>query len=273
MLDRTRTQALEALLGAYELATPIDPLSETFPGLDVDDAYAIQLAQIDHWVAAGRRVAGHKVGLTSLAVQRQLGVAQPDFGHLFDDMFHLSGEPIAPDVYLQARVEPEIAFVLKKDLIGPGLSIADAIGAVDYVLASLEIIDSRIADWKITLADTIADNASSGGVVLGTRPMRIDAADLRLTGVVLRRNGRIEQTGAGAAVLGSPISSLVWLANTLGRRGTPLRAGSVVLPGAVTATVPARPGDTVTATFAGLGTVTAAFAPDASSDRRTGENA
>lgn len=262
MLERSRAQAIQSLLGAYESGTPIVPLTETFPGIDLEDAYAIQLGQVDQWTAAGRRIVGHKVGLTSLAVQRQLGVSQPDFGHIFDDMFHLSGESIAPGAYIQARIEPEIAFVLGRDLVGPGLTVADAVGAVDSVLASLEIIDSRIADWKITLADTIADNASSGGVVLGTRPQRLEAADLRLTGVVLRRNGRIEQTGAGAAVLGSPLSSLVWLANTLGRRGTPLLAGSVVLPGAVTATVPALPGDVITATFSGLGTVTAVFATD-----------
>lgn len=262
MLDRTRAQAVDALLGAYELHTPVVPLSETFPGIDVDDAYAIQRAQVDHWLASGRRIVGHKVGLTSVAVQKQLGVSQPDFGHLFDDMFHLSGAPIGVGTYLQPRVEPEIAFILKEDLVGPGLSVADAIRSVDSVVGSLEIIDSRIADWRISLADTIADNASSGGVVLGTRPMPIDAVDLRLLGVVLRRNGRIEQTGVGGAVLGSPISSLVWLANTLGQLGTPLRTGAVVLAGAVTATVPALPGDVISATFAGLGTVTAVFAPD-----------
>lgn len=260
MLDQARNEAAQRLIQAYVTSTPIAPLTETHADLDIQDAYSIQLAQVDAWLKQGRVPAGHKVGLTSLAVQRQLGVNQPDFGHLFRDMFYLSGEAIAPGTFMQAKIEPEIAFVLKKDLSGPGVTIADAISAVDYVVASLEIIDSRIADWKIKLGDTIADNASSGGVVLGTKPMKLEDLDLRLTGAVLYRNGRIAASGAGAAVLGSPITSLVWLANTLGKLGTPLKAGSVILPGAITATVPANPGDTITAQFAGLGSVTARFA-------------
>ena len=261
MLDSARREAAHALLRSYDQGQAIPQLSATYPGLDVEDAYAIQLEQVRAWEAAGRSVAGHKVGLTSLAVQKQLGVNQPDFGHLFSDMFVLSGAPVPSGTFIQARVEPEIAFVLKTDLAGPGVSVADAIRAVDFVVASLEIVDSRIADWNITLTDTIADNASSGGVVLGTRPQRLGDVDLRLTGATLYRNGRLLHTGAGASVLGSPISSLVWLANTLGRLGTTLRAGQVVLPGAITPMVPGRPGDTVTAVFAGLGSVTARFEP------------
>jgi 2-keto-4-pentenoate hydratase len=260
MLENERFQATELLLGAYESGHAIGPLTETFPSMDLEDAYAVQLAQVDVWKLAGRKIVGHKVGLTSVQVQKQLGVNQPDFGHLFDDMFHLSGEEIPVGTYLQPRVEPEIAFVLKKQLMGPGLTVADAIGAVDYVVASLEIVASRIANWKITLADTVADNASSGGVVLGTRPIKVDAADLRTLGAVLYKNGKIVHSGAGAAVLGSPISSLVWLANTLGRLGTPLEAGSVILPGAITPMVVAEPGDVITADFNILGSVSASFA-------------
>ena len=252
-------QAAQLLLEAYA-GTPIPPLTTTFDAFSPEDAYAIQLAQVAEWKKRGRVINGFKVGLTSLAVQKQLGVDSPDFGHLFTDMYFLSGEAIPAGTYLQPRAEPEIAFVLKKDLAGPGVTIADAIGAVDYVVASLEIVDSRIADWKITLADTIADNASSGGVVLGTKPMKLDEVDLRTLGVNLYRNGQLAHTGAGAAVLGSPISSLVWLANTLGALGTKMPAGSVVLPGAVTPMVPGNPGDTVTAVFNGLGSVTARFA-------------
>lgn len=261
MLDSARRDAAEALRRSYDEGRPIDRLSRAYPDFDVADAYAVQLEQVRGWQTAGRTLAGHKVGLTSLAVQRQLCVDQPDFGHLFEDMFVLSGEPVPAGTFLQPRVEPEIAFVLGRDLAGPGVTVADAIRAVDVVLASLEIVDSRIADWDITLTDTIADNASSGGVVLGTLPRRPHELDLRLLGAVLYRNGRIAHTGAGASVLGSPISSLVWLANTLGRLGTTLRAGQVVLPGAITPMVPGRPGDTVTAVFAGLGSVTARFAP------------
>lgn len=260
MYDSHRDEATQALLAAYA-GEPIAPLSERYPEMDLDDAYAIQLAQVDAWTAAGRTVGGHKVGLTSLAVQRQLKVDRPDFGHLMDDTFYLSEEEIASDVWLQPRIEPEIAFVMKTDLAGPGVTPAQAIRAVDFALASMEIVDSRIADWKIGITDTVADNASCGGVVLGSHPMRIDAADLRLTGAVLYRNGQLAHTGAGAAVMGSPISALVWLANTLGRLGTTLRAGSVVLPGAITPMIPVAPGDVVTARFAGLGSVTARFAP------------
>lgn len=262
MIDSLRLEAAHALRDAYRTGNPIPPLSQTYSELDLEDAYAIQLAQVDAWLADGQSILGHKVGLTSLAVQKQLGVNQPDFGHLTNEMFYLSGEPIPVDQFLQPRVEPEIAFVLKSPLRGPNVTVAEAIRAVDFVLASLEIVDSRIADWKITLTDTVADNASSGGVVLGTRPMRLDDVDLRTLGAVLYKNGRIQHTGAGASVLGSPISSLVWLANTLGRLGTTLEAGEVVIPGAITPMVPAAPGDTITAVFAGLGSVTAQIAQE-----------
>ena len=160
----TRTRAAQILLEAYATGTPVAPLTEQFDGLTVEDAYAIQLEQVRSWTDAGRRIIGHKVGLTSLAMQKQLGVDQPDFGHLTDDFAHLEHEPIALDTYLQPRVEPEIAFVLRKPLTGPGVTLTQAIDAVDYVLPALEVVDSRVADWKITLVDTIADNASSGGV-------------------------------------------------------------------------------------------------------------
>ncbi|OJX67064.1 MAG: 2-keto-4-pentenoate hydratase [Micrococcales bacterium 73-13] len=254
-IDRIAAQ----LLAARRDGAPIPPISERI-ALGQDEAYRVQLAQVDAWRREGRRVIGYKVGLTSRAIQRQLGVDQPDFGHLFDDDVVLSGEPIPAGRFIQPRVEPEIAFVLGRGLEGPGVTVADAIRAIDVAVASLEIIDSRIADWRITLPDTIADNASAGAVVLGTAPVALAGRDLRLTGGILRRNGRIVHTGAGAAVLGSPVSALVWLVNTLGRAGTAVEAGSVVLPGAITAAVPAEPGDVISADFAGLGSVTARFA-------------
>jgi 2-keto-4-pentenoate hydratase len=260
MLEQEREAVAADLLGAYAASTTISPIVQTNPNADLVDAYRIQMLQVEHWVASGRKIAGHKVGLTSVQVQKQLGVDQPDFGHLFADMFHLSGDSIPVGTYLQPKVEPEISFILKKDLVGPDVTISDAILAIDYVIASLEIVDSRIAEWKISLVDTVSDNASSGGVVLGTKPMKIDDVDLRTLGAVLYKNGRIEHTGAGAAVLGSPVSSLVWLANTLGRLGTKLEAGSLVMPGAITPMIAAQPGDTITAEFNGLGSVTARFA-------------
>jgi 2-keto-4-pentenoate hydratase len=250
-------QASSALLGAYTSGVPIPPLQEKFGPLTVDDSYQIQLRQVNAWLADGRRIAGHKVGLTSAAMQRQLGVTSPDFGHLMADMFYPEHEAVPRERFLQPRVEPEVAFILKRDLRGPGVNVADAVRAVEYVLPALEIIDSRIADWKIGLIDTIADNASSAGVVLGSRPVHIADVDLRLAGCVLRRNGEIAATGAGGAVLSSPINALVWVANVLGSRGASLEAGHVVLPGSMTAALPFDSGDVVSSTVAGLGTVTA----------------
>jgi 2-keto-4-pentenoate hydratase len=254
--------AAKSLLAAYEERAGIAPLTETYPGMTAADAYAIQLHQVRVWTDEGRRVRGHKVGLTSAVMQRQFGVGRPDYGHLTDDMFHLESLPIPVDRFISPRVEPEIAFVLKKSLTGPGVNAADAISAVDYVLPALEIIDSRIRDWKIALPDTIADNASSGGVVLGSTPASLTALDLRLVGCVVQQAGEVVATGAGGAALGSPLNALVWLANTLGPLGVTLEAGSVVMPGSITAAIPVVPGDSVTATFAGLGSVTARFSKE-----------
>lgn len=257
-----RASAAADLLEAYSTKVPIAPLINTYEGLGIEDAYQIQLAQIEEMLGQGRTIKGMKVGLTSAAMQNLLGVRQPDFGHLLDDFFYLEHEPIPADRFLQPRIEPEVAFVLKKPLKGPGVTVHEAIAAVDFVLPALEIVDSRIADWKISIIDTIADNASSGGVVLGSTPTRLHDVDLRLGGCLFRRNGEIVGTGAGGAVLGSPINSLVWLANTVGAMGTTLEAGHVVLPGSLCAMSPVAPGDTFTATFAGLGSVTARFAKE-----------
>lgn len=255
----TRAMVVKELLAARRGRDPVAPPSRTHPGLTLDDAYAVQLEQVRVWTEEGQRVQGHKVGLTSAAMQRQLKVDQPDYGHLMDTMFHLEGLPIELDEFLSPKVEPEIAFVLKRPLSGPGVNAAEALSAIDYVLPAIEIIDSRIRNWEIGLVDTVADNASSGGVVLGSRPTKADAVDLRLAGCVLTRRGAVVGTGAGGAVLGSPLNALVWLANTVGRLGVTLEAGHVVLPGSVCAAVPVAAGDSVTATFGGLGSVTARF--------------
>ena len=257
-----RSQTMRALLEAYDTRVPVDPPSEHDPELTVAQGYELQLQQVAHWVGQGRVIRGHKVGLTSTVMQRQLGVDLPDYGHLFGDMFHLESLPIDAATFISPRVEPEIAFVLDRDLSGPGVTVVDALRAVGYVLPALEIIDSRIRDWRITLPDTIADNASSGGVVLGSKPVALDDLDLRLIGCVLSAGGQVVATGAGAAVLGSPINALVWLANTLGPLDVTLEAGSVVLPGSLTAAVPVAGGSTVTASFSGIGSVTACFAAD-----------
>lgn len=259
----TREEAADQLAAAYRTHQPVDPLTGRYP-LDLDDAYEIQRLQIDARVKAGARIVGHKVGLTAAAMQRQLGVDQPDFGHLLDDMVVPENTPVPAGRFLQPRIEPEIALVLKRPLAGPGVNVAQALAAVDFVLPSLEVIDSRVRDWRIGILDTVADNASSGAVVLGSTPVAPAAVDLRLAGCVLHRDGRVVGTGAGGAVLGSPVNALVWLANTLGARGVALEAGHVVLPGSVTAAVDVTPGATFTATFAGIGSVTARFAREES---------
>ncbi len=262
MDDKTRVEAARLLFEAYSTGKAVQPLTSAYDDLTLEDAYEIQLKQIEWFRDLGRSVKGHKVGLTSAAMQRLLGVDQPDYGHLLDDFFYLEHEPIPMGRFLQPRIEPEVAFVLKRPLQGPGVTAHEAIAAVDFVLPALEIVDSRIEDWRIGLFDTIADNASSGAVVLGSTPTALCDVDLRLAGAVMTQNGAVVGTGAGGAVLGSPLGTLVWLANTVGARGVTLEAGQVVLPGSVCAMVPVAAGDTVTAMFAGLGSVTARFAPN-----------
>ena len=258
MTPEERARLADDLAHAYETRVPIDPPSQTTT-LSVEDAYAVQSLQIERRVSSGARVRGHKVGLTSRAMQKMFGVNQPDYGHLLDTMFLPPGERVAACRFLQVRVEPEIAFVLGRDLRGPGVTLADALRSVDFAVASLELIDSRVRDWKITLVDTIADNASSGAVVHGSRPVLMHQVDPRLAGCNLYRNGSLVATGAGGAVLGDPINALVWLANTLGPLGVTLEAGEVVLPGSCTPAVPVSAGDTLRADFAGFGPVSVSF--------------
>jgi 2-keto-4-pentenoate hydratase len=254
------TEALgDALLAAYSSRQPIAPLTGTHPDLTLEQAYSVQEHQVAAWKNAGRTVVGYKVGLTSLAMQKQLGVDQPDFGRLLDDMVLDPSQPVSLERFISPKIEPEISFVLKSDLRGPGLTLEDVRGAVDYAVTSLEIIDSRIADWRIKLADTIADNASSGALVLGSEHIRIDAQDLAATAVTLSVNGEVVGEGTGAAVLGHPLNGLLWVANTLGALGQTLEAGAVVMSGSVTAAVPIGPGDTVTATFTGQKTLEVRF--------------
>ena len=242
----------DALLAAHTSRQPIPPLTETHPHLTLEQAYAVQEHQVAAWKRAGRKVVGYKVGLTSLAMQKQLGVDQPDFGRLLDDMVLNPSHPVSLERFISPKIEPEISFVLKSDLRGPGLTLDEVRDAVDYAVTSLEIIDSRIADWRIKLSDTIADNASSGALVLGSEHIRIDSQDLAATAVTLSVNGKVVGEGTGAAVLGHPLNGLLWVANTLGALGQTLEAGAVVMSGSVTAAVPIDPGDTVTATFSGL---------------------
>jgi 2-keto-4-pentenoate hydratase len=255
----TVARLADALWDAEHNRTPIEPLTDGHPDLDVDDAYAIQTHNIDRRVGAGARVIGRKIGLTSRGMQDMLGVDEPDFGVLLDDMFVEDGDEVDLTTMLQPRIEAELAFVLARDLAGPGVTTANAIAAMAGVLPAVEIVDSRFADWKIKLVDTVADNASSGRFVIGGRMRAPTELDLRLVGMVLSRNGEMIDTGAGAAALGNPARCVAWLANKLGAFGTTLRAGDVILPGAVHRMVAVRPGDVFRAEYAHLGAVTARF--------------
>ncbi len=247
------------LLEAYRTTDPIEPLIDRHPSMTLDDAYSIQSLQVEHWRKSGAAIRGHKVGLTSRAMQKQIGVDQPDFGVLRDDMFFPESTAVDTAMFLQPRVEPEIAFILNRELHGPGVTIADAIRAIAWVVPAIELIDSRIRDWRIGFYDTVADNASSGAVVLGSNARRLDGLDLRAMGCILLRNGRIIATGAGAAVLGSPLNALIWLANTLGERGVAIESGAVVLPGSITKSVPVSRGDVISARYSSLGQITVPF--------------
>lgn len=246
----------DGLLAAYRTRTPVAPVIATHPGATIDDAYRIQQAQVDAWRADGAVVTGHKIGLVSPAIQRQMGVYEPDYGHLTDSMFLLESAPVPPERFLQPRVEPELAFVLRAALRGPGVGTADAARAVDHVRPALEVVDSRIRDWNLSIVDTVADNASSGGVVFGATRFGIDELDPTNVRCSMWRNGTHPQRGTGRAVLGNPLHAVAWLANALGRHGVLIEAGHVVLSGSMTAAVPVHPGDTVVADFGEAGQVT-----------------
>jgi 2-keto-4-pentenoate hydratase len=256
--DRLHAVA-EALWRAERDRVAIPPLTAGGPGLSVADAYQVQLINVRRRQAAGARLCGRKVGLTSRAMQELMGVAEPDFGALLDDMFVEEGEPIPVAELVQPRAEAEIALVLGADLHGPGVTSTAALRAVESAVASIEVIDSRIEDWKIGLADTIADNASSARVVVAGRRTPVDELDLRLVGMALSVNGELRETGAGAAVLGNPARCLAWLANKLAQFGEHLRAGDVVLAGALHRAIPVGPGDSVVAEFDRLGSVRTRF--------------
>ena len=240
----------------------IEPITDSHQHLTVEDAYAIQTVNVERRVAAGQVVRGRKVGLTSRPMQRLLGVDEPDFGVLLDDMFVEDGTEVDSSTLLQPRVEAEMAFVLARDLAGPGVTTTDVLTATAGVLPAIEIVDSRIAEWRITLVDTVADNASCGRLVIGGRLTPVAGVDLRLIGMMFYRNGQPIDSGAGAAALGNPAYCVAWLANKLGALGSGLRAGDIVLPGALHRMVPARPGDVFQAEFAHLGDVTVRFSAD-----------
>ena len=237
------------------------PIRQEFESATVDDAYAIQSFNTDRWVRDGRMVVGAKIGLTSIAVQKQLGVNQPDFGMLFADMAVEDGGVVEQGRLLQPKIEAEVAFVMRLAPNIERLTTAELISSVDYVLPALEIVDSRIQGWDIGIIDTIADNASSGLFVLGTRPVSIGNLDLRRCGMVLEKNGEAVSFGAGAACLGHPLHALGWLARKLAEVGRPLEAGSIVLSGALGPMIEVTSGDAFEGRIEGVGSVRVRFEP------------
>ncbi|MDR1659364.1 MAG: 2-keto-4-pentenoate hydratase [Desulfovibrio sp.] len=259
-MDKKTVSALAQNMRNAELnRKAVGALTAAYPDLSIADAYMVQRAAVEERIRSGGTVIGKKVGLTSNAMQLALGVSEPDFGHLFADMLFDEEIPVPVSRFLQPRIEAEIAFVLGEDMKGPGVSIADVLRTTVSVVPSFEIIDSRIADWKIKIQDTIADNGSSAGFVLGSKLVPIGSVDLKYVGLVLQKNGSIIETAAGAAVMGHPARAVAWLANALAGMDVGLKRGEIVLSGSFTKAFDVAAGDVFTASFGGLGSVKVVF--------------
>ena len=254
-----RAELAARLADAERTRKPITPLTAAHPDIDVVDAYEIQLINIRARLDDGARVIGHKVGLSSEAMQKMMGVDEPDYGHLLADMEVFEDVPVDTSTFLYPRVEVEVGFILAEDLPGAGCTEDDVLAATAAYAPSIELIDTRIKDWKIALCDTIADNASSAGWVLG--PQRVSPKDIDITGIdaILTRNGEVVAEGRSDAVLGNPVTAVAWLARKVDSFGVRLRAGDIVLPGSCTRAIDARPGDNFVADFVGLGSVRLSF--------------
>lgn len=244
----------ERLRGAYQDGA-LPPLREGLEPNDVDGAYAVQAINTRVWTSQGRRIVGRKIGLTSKAVQTQLGVDQPDFGVLFQDMEIPDGGVLAAASVIQPKAEAEVALILGRDLNQVDLTADDLLAAADCAVAAIEIVDSRIADWRITFADTVADNGSSAFFVLGGARRSLNGLDLYTCGMALELNGSVASIGAGAACLDHPLNAAAWISNTLARRGELLKAGDILLTGALGPMVAIKAGDQVSAQIGGLGRV------------------
>ncbi len=255
----TRDELAADLAQAERSRAPIAPLTAAYPDIDVVDAYEIQLINIRQRVAEGARVVGHKVGLSSLAMQQMMGVDEPDYGHLLDEMEVFEDTPVKASRLLYPRVEVEVGFILAEDLPGAGCTEDDVLAATEALVPSIELIDTRITDWKIALCDTIADNASSAGFVLGASRVSPRDLDVKTIDAVLTRNGEVVAEGRSDAVLGNPVTAVAWLARKVESFGVRLRKGDVVLPGSCTRAIDARAGDEFLADFTGLGSVRLSF--------------
>ncbi|MEV0185654.1 2-keto-4-pentenoate hydratase [Streptomyces sp. NPDC050625] len=255
-------KAADALAEAARTGAACPPVRTLFDHGDIDIAYAVQRLNLQRGQADGRRIVGRKIGLTSPAVQRQLGVDQPDFGALFADMAVPEGGEVPAGQLLQPKVEAEVALVLGSDLPYRECTVVDVLRAVDFVLPALEIVDSRVAGWDISIVDTVADNASCGLYVLGGSPVPLTGLNLRSVRMTMTRGGEVVSEGTGADCLGSPLNAAAWLASALAGMGDPLRAGDLVLTGALGPMVPAAPGDVFEARISNLGSVRVGFSSD-----------
>lgn len=255
----TRDELAADLAQAERSRAAIAPLTAAYPDIDVVDAYEIQLINIRQRVAEGARILGHKVGLSSKAMQQMMGVDEPDYGHLLDEMQVFEDTPVKAGRYLLPRVEVEVAFILGADLPGAGCTEDDVLTATEALAPSIELIDTRITDWKIALCDTIADNASSAGFVLGQARVAPGDVDVKAIDAVLTRNGEVIAEGRSDAVLGNPVTAVAWLSRKVESFGVRLRKGDIVLPGSCTRAIDARAGDEFVADFMGLGSVRLSF--------------
>src|SRR5271166_2045831 len=254
-----RDELAADLAQAERSREPIVPLTAAYPDIDIVDAYEIQLINIRQRVAEGARVLGHKVGLSSKAMQQMMGVDEPDYGHLLDEMQVFEDTPVQAGRYLYPRVEVEVGFILADDLPGADCTEDDVLAATEALIPSIELIDTRIIDWKIKLCDTIADNASSAGFVLGEARVSPADVDVQMIEAVLTRNGEVIAEGRSDAVLGNPVTAVAWLSRKVESFGVRLKKGDIVLPGSCTFAVDANPGDEFVADFAGLGAVRLSF--------------
>ncbi|MGF6308886.1 2-keto-4-pentenoate hydratase [Bradyrhizobium sp. i1.8.4] len=255
LVDRLATRLQEA----ESARRPIDPIAGEIGSGSLETAYAVQSEVTRRGIADGRRLVGRKIGLTSKAVQQQLGVDQPDYGALFAGMEVSTGEAIDVARLIQPRVEAEIALVLDRDLSGEDITLGELMRSTAYAVAALEIVDSRIRDWKISILDTVADNGSSARYVLGAAPRRLTDVDLEACGMTMTRNGTIVSVGCGSACLGHPLRAGLWLARTMARAGQPLRGGDVVLTGALGPVSPVSVGEVYEARVSGFGPVSVTF--------------
>ncbi|MCC5575415.1 2-oxo-hepta-3-ene-1,7-dioic acid hydratase [Microtetraspora sp. AC03309] len=252
-------QIADELLAADRERSVVPLLSARNPGMEIEDAYAVQALWARRRVEAGRTTVGHKIGLTSKVMQAAIGISEPDYGVIFDDMVFENGSVVPFDNYSNVRVEVELAFVLDKPLAGPACTLFDVLDATKYVVPALEILNSHIELRGRTIVDTISDNAAMGAMVVGGRPVAVDAVDLRWVSALLYKNQTIEETGVAAGVLNHPATGVAWLANKLAQHGTTLEAGEIILAGSFTRPMWVERGDTVHADYGDLGAITCRF--------------